>query len=103
MSDNKNKNVSRETLPSCVDFGLRYWKRLCSKFDKVGFDWMPSKVRKDWYLACYAKSFLDLAIDDDERYFVDYKLFVLLGYKLIDLLSSVNFALDNNFNNDKEN
>jgi hypothetical protein len=94
MSDDKMKNVSRETLPSCVAFGLRYWKRLCSKFDRVGFDWMPSKVQKKWFLACHAYEFLHGLVDDDvERYFVDYKLFVLLGYKLIDLLSSVDLAL----------
>lgn len=99
MSDDKKKE-----LPSCVAFGLRYWKRLCSKFDKVGFDWMPSKVQKDWFLACHAYELLHGMVDDDGEhcYNYNYKLFALLGYQLIDLLSSVNFAL-NNCNNDKEN
>jgi hypothetical protein len=97
MTDDKKKK-----LPSCVDFGLRYWERLQSKFDKMGenwMDWMTSKVQKKWFLACYARELLEGLIDGDDVY--DYKLFFALGYKLIDLVSSVNFELIK-YNNDKK-
>jgi len=96
MADDKKKE-----LPSCVVFGLRYWKRLCTKFDSVGFDWMTSKVQHDWFLACYAYEFLHGMVDNYDQH--DYKLFVLLGYKLIDLVSSVNFALNSLDKDKKEN
>lgn len=101
MSDDKKKNVSRETLPSCVNFGLRYYERLSSKFDgKKGFDWMTSEVLQKWFLACHVYELLHGMADDYDQH--DYKLFILLGYKLIDLVSSVNFAL-NKFVCEKEN
>lgn len=99
MSDEKDRKV----LPSCVAFGMRYWKRMCSKFDRVGFDWMPSKVQKNWFLACHAYELLHGMVDDDDEQRYDYKLFILLGYKLIDLVSSVNFALRNLDDDKKEN
>lgn len=89
MSDDKKKE-----LPSCVAFGMRYWKSLRSKLDKIGCDWMTSKVQKDWILAGQVFYLLHCLVDDDDEKSHDYKLFVLLGYKLIDLVSSINFALN---------
>lgn len=97
MTDDKKKE-----LPSCVAFGMRYLKRLRFKLDKIGCDWMSPKVQKDWFLAGLAFDLLHGLIDDDDEQRYDYKLFVLLGYKLIDLVSSVNYSL-NNLDNDKEN
>lgn len=104
MSDDKKKNVSRETLPSCVAFGLRYWKRVRAKLDKIGCDWMTPKIQRDWFLAGLAYDLLHGLVDDDDEQCYDYKLFILLGYKLIDLVSSVNYWLINlDFDKDKEN
>lgn len=90
MADDKKKE-----LPSCLAFGMRYWKRLRAKLDRVGCDWMTPKVQRDWFLAGLAFDLLHGLVDDDDEQRYDYKLFVLLGYKLIDLVSSVNFALTN--------
>lgn len=46
MADDKKKE-----LPSCVAFGMRYWKRVRAKLDKIGCDWMTPKVQRDWFLA----------------------------------------------------
>ena len=94
--------MSDEKLPSCVAFGMRYLKRLRSKLDKIGCDWMTPKVQRDWFLAGLTFDLLHGLVDDDDEQRYDYKFFSLLGFKLIDLVSSVNFAL-NNCNNDKEN
>lgn len=98
MADNKAK----KELPSCVAFGMRYCKRLRSKLDKIGCAWMSPKVQKDWFLAGLVYDLLHGFVDDDDEQRYDYKLFFLLGYKLIDLVSSVNFALKN-LDEDKEN
>lgn len=88
MSDDK-----KQELPFCLSFALRYCKRVRSKIDKIGCDWMSPKVHKDWFFAGLIFDLLYGLVEDDDRF--DYKLFVLLGYKLIDLVSSVNFALTN--------
>lgn len=94
--------MSDDKLPSCVAFGMRYWKRLRAKLDKIGSDWMTPKVQTDWILACQVFYLLHLLIDDDDVQH-DYKLFILLGYKLIDLVSSVNHSLNNLDADKKEN
>lgn len=94
-------DMKRE-LPSCVAFGMRYWKRLRAKLDKIGCDWMSPKVQKNWFLAGLAFDLLHGLVDDDDEQRYDYKLFVLLGYKLIDLVSSVNYVLKN-LDEEKEN
>lgn len=88
MADDKTK----QDLPSCVAFGFRYLMRLRAKLDKLGCDWMTPKVKRDWLLAGLAFDLLHGLVDDYDE-LRDYKLFVLLGYKLIDLVSSVNSEL----------
>lgn len=99
MADDKQK----KELPSCLEFGLLYWKRLRAKLDRVGRDWMTPKVQKDLFLAGLVYDLLHGFVDDDDEQRYDYKLFFLLGYKLIDLVSSVNFALNNLDDEKKEN
>lgn len=93
----------KKELPSCLAFGMRYWKCVRAKLDKIGCDWMSPKVQRDWFLAGLAFDLLHGLVDDDDEQRYDYKLFILLGYKLIDLVSSVNFALTNLDDDKKEN
>lgn len=95
MTDNK--------LPSCVAFAMCYRKRVLAKIDKIGRDWMSPKVSNDWFLAGLVFDLLLGLIDDDDEQRYDYKLFFLLSYKLIDLVSSVYFALNNLDDDKKEN
>lgn len=99
MTDDKNK----KEMPSCLAFGMRYWQRVRAKLEKIGCDWMTPKVQRDWFLAGLAYDLLHGLVDDDDEQRYDYKLFILLGYKLIDLVSSVNFALTNLDDDKKEN
>lgn len=99
MSDDKNKNL----LPTCVKFGMRYRETILEKLNKYGKDWMNPNVSHDWLLAGLVFDLLDGLIDDDDEESSNYKLFFLLGYKLIDLVSSVNIALNNFIENKKEN
>lgn len=55
---------------------------------------MPQNVYKDWCRAALVFELLDDWIDNDDEKCFGYTLFFQLGLKLIDLLDSVKFALD---------